>query len=104
LTAGASQGTKDRYFLPPDGRIVRSRGEALTRMGELERFNVLVEAAVETWEHETQVGSLLLTRVTDRMNGPFGVSSSVQSVRIVVGVTASCEGGTAGVRWLADVS
>jgi hypothetical protein len=56
IAAGASQGTKDRYYLPPDGRIVRSRGEAMARIGELERFNVLVEAAVETWEQETQVG------------------------------------------------
>jgi hypothetical protein len=24
MAAGASQGTKDRYYLPPDGRIVLS--------------------------------------------------------------------------------
>lgn len=54
--AGASQGTKDRYYLPPDGRIVRSRGEAMARIGELERFGLLVDAAAEAWEHETQVG------------------------------------------------
>ncbi|WIA39335.1 hypothetical protein OEZ86_005447 [Tetradesmus obliquus] len=53
--AGASQGTKDRYYLPPDGRIVRSRGEAMARIGELERFRLLVDAAAEAWEHETQL-------------------------------------------------
>jgi hypothetical protein len=35
---------------------VRSRGEAISRIGELERFGVLVDAAVETWEQETKVG------------------------------------------------
>lgn len=58
LHTGASQGTKDRYYLSPDGRMVRSRNEALARVEEESRFQLLVDAAEEVWEAETKVSGL----------------------------------------------
>lgn len=47
FSAGASQGCKDRYYLGPDGKVMRSRAEAVAKAAEMAKFQLLVDAAEE---------------------------------------------------------
>lgn len=47
LVSGASQGSKDRYYLGPDGKVLRSRNEAVAKASDMAKLQLLVDAAEE---------------------------------------------------------